>query len=137
MVRWIVVVDPLSYFSFQPVLHDWCNKGRGVCYPVCEMVHIKEPFLLNVLSASLNKTFPSLRIFRGLTNVPKQNLPQIILPVGDSLGNITPHLRLRAHYRISILKYYLGTFQNNNPVYTDNISRRVLFYKLADVVLFF
>ena len=23
--------DPLSYFSFQPVLHDWCNKGRGVC----------------------------------------------------------------------------------------------------------
>ena len=29
------MVDPLSYFSFQPVLHDWCNKGRGMCYPVC------------------------------------------------------------------------------------------------------
>ena len=32
MVRWVVGsilhgVDPLSYFSFQPVLHDWCNKG--------------------------------------------------------------------------------------------------------------
>ena len=85
-------VDPLSYFSFQPVLHDWCNKGRGMCYPVCGMVHIKEPLLLidksslcggsgfpfslsewylticltpynrklNVLSASLNKTFLSL-----------------------------------------------------------------------------
>ena len=84
-------VDPLSYFSFQPVLHDWCNKGRGMCYPVCGMVHIKEPLMLirksslcggsgfpfsllewslticltpykhkgNVLSASLNKTFPS------------------------------------------------------------------------------
>ena len=39
-------VDPLSYFSFQPVLHDWCNKGRGICYPVCGMVHIKEPLLL-------------------------------------------------------------------------------------------
>ena len=39
-------VDPLSYFSFQPVLHDWCNKGRGVCYPACEMMHIKEPLLL-------------------------------------------------------------------------------------------
>ena len=25
------IVDPLSYFSFQPVLHDWCNKGRGMC----------------------------------------------------------------------------------------------------------
>ena len=49
--RWVVGsilhgVDPLSYFSFQPVLHDWCNKGRGVCYPVCGMVHIKVPLLL-------------------------------------------------------------------------------------------
>ena len=35
-----------SYFSFQPVLHDWCNKGCGLCYPVCGMVHIKEPLLL-------------------------------------------------------------------------------------------
>ena len=39
-------VDPLSYFSFQSVLHDWCNKGCGMCYPVCGMVHIKEPLLL-------------------------------------------------------------------------------------------
>ena len=40
------MVDPLSYFSFQPVLHDWCNIGRGMCYPVCGMMHIKEPLLL-------------------------------------------------------------------------------------------
>ena len=51
MVRWVVRsilhgVDPLSYFSFQPVLHDWCNKGCGMCYPVCGMVHIKELLLL-------------------------------------------------------------------------------------------
>ena len=51
MVRWVVGsilhgVGPLSYFSFKPVLHDWCNKGRGMCYPVCGMVHIKEPLLL-------------------------------------------------------------------------------------------
>ena len=39
-------IDPLNYFSFQPVLHDWCNKGRGMCYPACGMVHIKEPLLL-------------------------------------------------------------------------------------------
>ena len=25
------MVDPLSYFSFQPVPHDWCNKGRDMC----------------------------------------------------------------------------------------------------------
>ena len=36
----------LSYYSFQPVLHDWCNKGCGMCYPVCGMMHIKEPLLL-------------------------------------------------------------------------------------------
>ena len=84
------MVDPLSYFPFQPVFHDWCNKDRGICYHVCGMMHIKEPLLLigksspcggsgfsfslsewffticltpynrkyNVLSASLNKTFP-------------------------------------------------------------------------------
>ena len=51
MVRWVVGsilhgVDPLSYFSLQPVLHDWCNKDRGMCYPVYGMVHIKEPLLL-------------------------------------------------------------------------------------------
>ena len=51
MVQWVVGsilhgVDPLSYFSVQPVFHDWCNKGRGVCYPVCGIVHIKESLLL-------------------------------------------------------------------------------------------
>ena len=35
-------MDPLRYFSFQPVLHNWCNKGCGMCYPVCGVVHIKE-----------------------------------------------------------------------------------------------
>ena len=51
MVRWDIGsilhgVDPLSYFSIQPVLHDWCNKGCGMYYPVCGMVYIKEPLLL-------------------------------------------------------------------------------------------
>ena len=36
----------LIYFLFQPVLHDWCNKYRGMCYPVCGMLRIKEPLLL-------------------------------------------------------------------------------------------
>ena len=93
------MMDPLSYFSFQPVLHDWCTKGSGVCNPLCGMVHIKEPLLLigksrpcggsgfplslsewsfticlspynrkqNVLSASLNKTFPSFLPHKDIT----------------------------------------------------------------------
>ena len=98
------MVVPLSYFSFQPVLHDWFNKGRGMNYPVCGMMHIKEPLLLigksslcggsgfplslsewssticvtpynrkyNVLSASLNKTFPSFlpSNIKTITNIP-------------------------------------------------------------------
>ena len=28
------MVNPLSYFSFQSVFHDWINKGCGICYPV-------------------------------------------------------------------------------------------------------
>ena len=84
-----------THTRIQPVLHDWCNKGHGMCYPVCGMVHTKEPLLLirksspcgssgfplslsewsfticltpynrkwNVLSASLNKTFPAFPSF--------------------------------------------------------------------------
>ena len=29
--------------SFQPVLDDWCNKALGMYYPVCMIVHIKNP----------------------------------------------------------------------------------------------
>ena len=41
-----LLVYPLSYFLFQPVLYNWCNKGLGMCYPICGMVHIKYPLLL-------------------------------------------------------------------------------------------
>ena len=42
VVECSLLVDPLSYSSFQPELYNWCNKGHGVYYPVCEMVHIKD-----------------------------------------------------------------------------------------------
>ena len=29
------VVDPLSYFSFQPVFHDWCNTPWYVLSCLC------------------------------------------------------------------------------------------------------
>ena len=46
VVRPWLMEDPLSLFSFQPVRHDWCNKDRGICYPVSGMVQIKEALLL-------------------------------------------------------------------------------------------
>ena len=27
---------------FQQMLHDWSNKGRGMCYHVCGMLHIEK-----------------------------------------------------------------------------------------------
>ena len=40
--------------GYTVILHDWCNKGRGVCYPVCGMVHIKDPLLLIGKSSPCN-----------------------------------------------------------------------------------
>ena len=50
------MVDRLGYFSFQPVPYDWCNKDRDMCYPVCGMMHIKEPLLL-IGKSSLSEWF--------------------------------------------------------------------------------
>ena len=40
------MVDRLSYFSLQPVLHDWCNQCCCMYYLLCGMMHIKDPLLL-------------------------------------------------------------------------------------------
>ena len=37
---------PIELFLIQPVLHNWCNKGHGMCYPVCGMMHIKQNHVL-------------------------------------------------------------------------------------------
>ena len=44
-----LMVDPLSYFSFQPMLHNWCTKSRGMSYPVCGMVQYKITLAANLL----------------------------------------------------------------------------------------
>ena len=53
------MVDPLSYFSFQPLLHKWCRTGHGMCYPVCGIVHIKDPLLLTEKSVEAAACFLS------------------------------------------------------------------------------
>ena len=49
MVR-LVVGSNLHCGHIEPILvlllQDWCNKGCGMCYPVCGMMHLKEPLLL-------------------------------------------------------------------------------------------
>ena len=50
MVQWVVRSilhgGPIELFLVPAVLYNWCNKGHDMCYPVCDMLHIKEPLLL-------------------------------------------------------------------------------------------
>ena len=48
---------------FQTVLHNWCNKGHGKCYPVCVMVYVKYPLLLIKKSSSCSGGKISLSLF--------------------------------------------------------------------------
>ena len=47
VVEYSLMVASIPFdFSFQSVLHDWCNKGRGMCYSAYWMMHIKYRLLL-------------------------------------------------------------------------------------------
>ena len=50
MVQWVAGSiphgGPIELFLIPADAPYWCNKGRGMCYPVCWMMHIKEPLLL-------------------------------------------------------------------------------------------
>ena len=49
-VRWVIRSiphrGPIQLFLVSAMLYDWYNKGCGMCYPVCGMVHITDSFLL-------------------------------------------------------------------------------------------
>ena len=50
MVRWVVGSIPFGgpielFFSFHP-FHNWCNKGHGMAFHVCGMMHINDPLLV-------------------------------------------------------------------------------------------
>ena len=51
----------LGYFPFQPVVHNWFIKGRGMYCSVYGKVHIKDP-LLHIKKSSLcgGSGFPSV-----------------------------------------------------------------------------
>ena len=114
MVRWVVGsilhgVDPLSYFSFKQVLHDWCNKGRGMRYPACGMMHIKEPLLLIGKSSPCGGSrFPPSQSEWSFTICmtpynPKQNV------LSASLNKIIP----------SFLIFYIKCSGTHTCMYTE------------------
>ena len=80
------MVDVLRYFSFQPVIHDWCNKDRRMCSHVCVMVFIKEPLLLIVVAAEdflsdyLSGPLLHVRCHNTVNNVLTASLTKHFLP---------------------------------------------------------
>ena len=66
------MVDPLSYFSFQPVPHHWCNKGHGVCYPVCGMIHIIIIIIIIIIIVNVivNVMSYNMILIDGIYSVP-------------------------------------------------------------------
>ena len=79
------LVDPLGYFLLQPVLQNWWNKGRGMCYPVYGMVHIKEPMLLIGNAPPVTDSARTARtpLYPPVQVVPPYSLPHFP-PVLDS-----------------------------------------------------
>ena len=101
-------MDPLSYFSFQPVLHDWCKKDRGMCYPVCVMMHIKEPLLLIRMSSPCGGSwFP------------------LSLSVWSFTICLTPYNRKQNVFSASLNKTF--------PSYPDNLTQDVLQNNLSAI----
>ena len=54
----IFMVDPLGYFSFQPVPYDWCKKRSWYVLSSMGVMHIKEPLLLIGKSSPFGNRFP-------------------------------------------------------------------------------
>ena len=53
----------LGYFPFQPVVHNWFIKGRGMYCSVYGKVHIKDPLLLIEKSSLCGGSgFPSKKV---------------------------------------------------------------------------
>ena len=105
-----------KHFSLQPVLHDWCNKGRGMCYPVCGMVHIKEHLLLIDKSSlcggsgfpfSLSEWFLTIYLtpYNRRYNVLSASLNKTFLSLSLSLEISTHCMLLAMSYVMTGTKY--------------------------------
>ena len=58
-------IDP-SWGGPTELFLNLCNKGYGMCYPVCGMMHIKEPLLLIGKSSPCGSSgFPLTRYLSG------------------------------------------------------------------------
>ena len=78
------------------MLHDWFNKGHGMCYPVCGMVHITEPLLLIGRSTPIpnTKNQTQNKIKQTTTTILLYIIP-IMLPSRTSYNNVKFYLQIK------------------------------------------
>ena len=93
------LLDLLSCFFFQQVLHNWCNKGRDMCYPV-HVMHI------------IGRSSPCGGSgFRVLTiSGSPYNRKQNVLSASFWFRVLTSHIGLAISYYISIIYILNVTF---------------------------
>ena len=69
-----LMVNPLSYFSFQPVLHDWFTKDHTMCHHVCGIERLAYVVVsVGFISCSISGYLPCLtpdkyNLLRALLN---------------------------------------------------------------------
>ena len=93
------------YFSFQPVLHDWCNKGCGMYYPVCGMMHIKKTLLLIRKSSPCGGSRFPLSLSEWSFTICPTPYNHKIKCVSASLNKTFPFFPLLSLYLIAIYFY--------------------------------
>ena len=84
------VQDAVSRWIGSSRWTHWCNKGRGVCYPVCGMELTKEPLLLIGKSCPCSGESGFHLLLRVLYHMSDATLGTLPLPGTFPLGQTPP-----------------------------------------------
>ena len=111
----IPMVDPLSYFSFHPVLHDWCNEGCGAIFhsTQCSTTGVMKAVVCVILSEMVIKKDPPPK----KNKQKKQNKPHPQknhqVPDEDWSQTIYTSIQCFYHWAIPNLKISINNFANH------------------------
>ena len=106
------LMDHRVFFSFEPVLHNWCNNSRGMCYPVCRKVPIKDSLLLirNSNPCSCGSGFPlSLSLWSLTICSTPYNRKQNVLMASLSETSLSHCVRICVRVQLFIIYCLLCT----------------------------
>ena len=143
MVRWVVGsilhgVDPLSYFSFQPVFHDWCNSA----FVTSVVEHWLEREIAQWVHTMKDRSDDQSHHERTLLPRSYISLPQFVtVPTDKTANNLT--IICKHHYinypnvceaPICVLKWKLK-FKSINESYKYRITWQTILPTICLVVI--